>query len=55
MPVAPDLAISSPFAILVGFSEFSEGFHVFVIPGFLALRHVKRQGGFTAKAGSFWD
>jgi len=39
----------------VGFSEFSEGFHVFVIPGFLALRHDKDKGGFTAKAGLFWD
>jgi hypothetical protein len=42
-------------AILVGFSEFSEGFHVFVIPGLLALRHVKDKGGSEPKAGLFWD
>ena len=35
---ASDLAVSSSFAILVGFSEFSEGFHVFVIPGLLVSR-----------------
>lgn len=35
---APDIAISDLPAILVGFSEFSEGFHVFVIPGFLESR-----------------
>jgi hypothetical protein len=39
----------------VGFSEISEGFHVFVIPGFPALRHDKDKDGFTAKAGAFWD
>jgi competence protein ComGF len=49
------LAVSGSFAILVGFSEISEGFHVFVIPGFLALRHVKNKDGFTTKAGLFWD
>jgi len=52
---AADLAVSCSFAILVGFSEISEGFHVFVIPGFPALRHDKDKDGFTAKAGAFWD
>jgi hypothetical protein len=55
LSAAADLAVSDSFAILVGFSEISEGFHVFVIPGFLALRHVKDKDGFTAKAGLFWD
>jgi small subunit ribosomal protein S12 len=37
----------------VGFSEFSEGFHVFVIPGFLALRHDKTRAVSEPEPGCF--